>query len=120
VCAFVSRVLLSMPRMRAEGMSRQKALTCQCVCPGRRPAGARDIQRNSSPAPGQVADEDGAAREKGRGGVPCATCTPRHAHSRVLVPRRWGRHFLNAGVCAAGDMLGKFGMESVQDESAKV
>ena len=52
--------------------------------------------------------------------MPCATCTPRQAHSRMLVPRSWGRHFLNAGVCAAGDMLGKFGMESVQDESAKV
>ena len=35
-------------------------------------------------------------------------------------PAGGGRHFLSAGICAAGDMLGKFGMESIQDESAKV
>ncbi len=86
----------------------------------RRPAGARDIQRKSSLAPGQVADAGGVARAKGRGGVPCATCTSQQARSRVLVPRRWVRHFLSAGVCAVGDLLAKFGMESVQDEAAKV
>ena len=69
-------------------------LTCQCVCPnapsarvtegvpinntlsGRSTAGAGEIQRNSSLAPGQVADADGAAREKGRGGVPCGVHAP--------------------------------------------
>jgi len=117
-------------------------LTCQCVCPnapsarvtegvpinntlsGRSTAGAGEIQRNSSLAPGQVADADGAAREKGRGGVSCAACTPRPRKvlSRVLVPCRWWAPFpeRREGICAAGDMLGKFGMESIQDESAKV
>ena len=76
--------------------------------------------RNGSLAPGQVADAHGVARQQGRGGVPCAACTPlpRKCARSCWYPAAGG--FLSASVCAAGDVLGKFGMESVQDESAQV